>query len=79
MLEIAASTCAGLDVTLGRVDLRAPEDLPKGPFDAVLSAGVAGALPGGDLEIGAPLVATSCVYAEEGLAGWIFEHRFARA
>ncbi len=38
-----------------------------GPFDYVLSAGLAGALPGGELEIGDIVVATSCVYVEEGL------------
>ena len=38
-----------------------------GPFDAVLSAGVAGALPGSDLAPGDVLVASACVYAEEGL------------
>ncbi len=37
------------------------------PIDAVMSAGVAGALPGEDLDVGATVVATSCVYVEEGL------------
>lgn len=48
--------------------------LQRGPFDAALSVGVAGALPSikGDqstfaCEIGEPIVATHCVYAEEGL------------
>jgi futalosine hydrolase len=41
--------------------------LRKGPFDAVLNTGVAGALPGGDLAIGDAIVASSCVYVEEGL------------
>lgn len=41
--------------------------LRSGPFDVVVSAGVAGALPGSDLEIGDVVVASSCVYAEEGL------------
>ena len=36
-------------------------------FDAVISAGVAGALPGSELKIGDPLIASSCIYAEEGL------------
>src|SRR5688572_1846567 len=36
-------------------------------FDAVISAGVAGALPDSELEIGEALVASSCIYAEEGL------------
>ena len=39
----------------------------SGHVEAVMSAGVAGALPGGDLPLGAALVATSCVYVEEGL------------
>lgn len=42
-------------------------DAPPGGFDAVLSAGVAGALPGGDLSIGDAVVASSCVYVEEGM------------
>lgn len=46
--------------------------LTKGPFHAVISAGVAGSLPPiGDTPppaIGTVLVATECVYAEEGLA-----------
>jgi futalosine hydrolase len=33
----------------------------------VISAGVAGSLPGGDLGIGDCIVASSCIYAEEGL------------
>ena len=41
--------------------------LKAGPFDAVLSCGVAGALPGGDLDLGDAVLATACVYAEEGL------------
>ncbi len=41
--------------------------LKHGPFAAVISAGVAGALPGGKLAIGDTLVASACVYAEEGL------------
>ncbi len=41
--------------------------LQRGPFDAVLNAGVAGALPGGGLEVGQAVVASSCVYVEEGL------------
>lgn len=39
----------------------------KAPFDAVMSAGVAGALPGSNLELGEALVASNCVYHEEGL------------
>jgi futalosine hydrolase len=37
-------------------------------LDAVLSAGVAGALPDGGLAPGEAVVSTGCVYAEEGLA-----------
>ncbi len=40
-----------------------------GPFDAVISVGLAGALPGCELSIGQTLVASSCIYAEEGLIG----------
>lgn len=39
----------------------------RGPFDAVLSAGLAGALPGGGLEVGETILASSCHYAEEGI------------
>jgi len=38
-----------------------------GPFDAVLSVGVAGALPGADLAPGDLIAADVCVYAEEGI------------
>jgi futalosine hydrolase len=38
-----------------------------GPFDAVISAGVAGALPGGGLALGDAILADACVYVEEGL------------
>ena len=38
-----------------------------GGFGAVLSAGVAGSLPDGGLALREAVVATSCVYAEEGL------------
>ena len=41
--------------------------LRLGPFDAVINAGLAGALPGSDLAVGDAIVASSCVYAEEGL------------
>ena len=45
--------------------------LRDGPFDAVISAGVAGALPAErgayPLAIGEAVVASSCVYCEEGL------------
>lgn len=39
----------------------------RGPFDRVLSVGVAGALPGSDLAPGDVVLASACVYAEEGL------------
>lgn len=38
------------------------------PFAAVISTGIAGALPGSNLAIGAVIVADACVYAEEGIA-----------
>ena len=41
--------------------------LRHGPFAAVINAGVAGVLPGGKLALGDTLVASACVYAEEGL------------
>lgn len=41
--------------------------LEQGPFAAVLSAGIAGCLPGAGLELGDLVVASECVYAEEGL------------
>jgi futalosine hydrolase len=37
------------------------------PFDAVINAGIAGALPGSGLNIGECLVASQCIYAEEGI------------
>jgi len=40
---------------------------PGGGVDAVISAGVAGALPGSGLAIGDVLLASSCIYMEEGL------------
>lgn len=41
--------------------------LEHGPFAAVLSAGIAGCLPGAGLELGDVVVASACVYVEEGL------------
>ena len=41
--------------------------LREGPFDWVLNAGVAGALPGGGLAVGDVVAASQCVYAEEGM------------
>jgi futalosine hydrolase len=55
---------------IGRVNAAAATTealLRHGPFDAVLSAGVAGALPGGGLGLGEAVLASSCVYVEEGL------------
>src|SRR5262245_26825323 len=55
---------------VGRVNAAAAATealVQDGPFDAVLSAGVAGALPGGGLKLGETVVASRCVYVEEGL------------
>ena len=41
--------------------------LEEGPFDGVLSVGIAGALPASMLQPGELVVATACVYMEEGL------------
>lgn len=41
--------------------------LEQGPFDAVLSMGIAGALPNSGLAIGDVVVGTSANYAEEGI------------
>ena len=38
------------------------------PFAAVISTGIAGALPGSNLAIGTVIVADACIYAEEGIA-----------
>ena len=38
------------------------------PFAAVISTGIAGALPGSTLALGTVIVADACVYAEEGIA-----------
>jgi len=42
--------------------------LTRGPFDGVVSAGIAGAMPGSGLALGDVVAATSCVYVEEGLS-----------
>jgi futalosine hydrolase len=42
--------------------------LRHGPFDLVISTGIAGALPGSGLTLGEVVVASHCVYVEEGLA-----------
>jgi futalosine hydrolase len=41
--------------------------LTRGPMDAVISAGIAGALPGSGLTIGDVVAASACIYVEEGL------------
>lgn len=41
--------------------------IKDGPFDYVISAGLAGSLPGSELEVGDIVVASVCVYVEEGL------------
>lgn len=41
--------------------------LTRGPCDGVISAGIAGALPGSNLRLGEVVVASQCVYLEEGL------------
>jgi futalosine hydrolase len=41
--------------------------LQRGPFDAAVSVGIAGALPGSDLAIGDAVIATESVYFEEGI------------
>ena len=55
---------------IGRTNAAASttESILRGdPFAAVVNAGVAGVLPGGKLAIGDTVVASACVYAEEGL------------
>ena len=55
---------------IGRVNAAAATTesiLRQGPFDAVVNAGVAGVLPGGALSLGETIVASRCIYAEEGL------------
>ncbi len=41
--------------------------LEEGPFDGVVSAGIAGSLPGSGLSIGDIVIASSSIYFEEGL------------
>ncbi len=55
---------------IGRVNAAAATTqaiLEHGPFEAVCSVGVAGALPGAELQLGETIVAEACIYAEEGL------------
>ena len=71
----AAAIPAHPDVTtiaggIGRTNAAAATTqalLRRQGFDMVISAGVAGALPGAGLAVGAALVASSCIYVEEGL------------
>lgn len=41
--------------------------MADGPFQWIISAGIAGALPNGGVQLGDIVVANKCVYAEEGL------------
>ena len=41
--------------------------LQDGPFSLVISAGIAGILPGSGLDIGDVLISSECVYMEEGI------------
>ncbi len=55
---------------IGRTNAAAATTLglvAHGPFDAVLSVGLAGTLPGSHLDIGDVVAAERCVYAEEGI------------
>lgn len=55
---------------IGRVNAAAATTeaiLRQGPFDAVVSAGVGGALPDSGLAVGDTVVASRCVYVEEGI------------
>lgn len=68
---IGAIDCAEIVVGgIGRTNAAAATTetlLTRGPFDGVINAGIAGALPGGGLEIGDLVIASSCIYVEEGL------------
>lgn len=41
--------------------------LEHGPFDVILNVGIAGILPGNDLNIGDVVIADRCIYMEEGI------------
>lgn len=41
--------------------------IEQGPFDLVISAGIAGSLPGGGVGITQAVLASSCIYFEEGV------------
>ena len=65
-----ASGCIVIAGGIGRTNAAAATTeaiIRRGPFDAVISAGVAGALPGGGLALGDTIIASACTYAEEGL------------
>ncbi|MCP3904274.1 MAG: futalosine hydrolase [Planctomycetes bacterium] len=74
-VESEAKAVAGIpDVTvvvsgIGRTNAACAttEALITERFDAAISAGIAGALPEGGLDVGDAVVASQCVYAEEGL------------
>ncbi len=66
---VALSGRADLVLTgIGKVNAAAcVARLLPGPYGAVLSAGVCGALPGSGLNPGASVLADVCVYADEGI------------
>lgn len=75
-VEREAEACYAMDNTLvvaggiGRTNAAMTTTralLQAGPFDAVVSMGVAGALPGSNLELGACVLGTRAHYVEEGL------------
>ena len=75
-VEREAAACAGIPGAVvvaggvGRTNAAVATtraQLEQGPFDAVLSMGVAGALPGSGLDLGDIVVGTSAVYMEEGI------------
>lgn len=68
----ACLQCADVHVVvggIGRANAAATvaHELTRAPHRAVINAGIAGSLPGGKLAIGDCVVATECVYAEEGV------------
>jgi futalosine hydrolase len=71
--EAEALACSRAHVVvsgIGRVNAAAATTaalLEEGPFHGVLSVGIAGALPASMLAPGEVVVATACVYMEEGL------------
>jgi len=75
-VEAEAQAASGIEDTvvvaggIGRTNAAAATTqalIEQGPFDAVISTGVAGSLPGAELALGETLVADACVYFEEGL------------